>query len=316
MKRKTFLTTAAVPLAATALPQIASAQAQPLNLRVAATANDTYASAYYAQDMGFFTKAGLNVDLQTLNNGATIAAAVVGGTIGIGVSTPIQIANAYIGGVSLVIVAAGSVSSTKVKTLLLCVAKSSGFKSPKDLEGKIVAVNALKSGSEVGLDAWLVQNGIDISKVKVIEANFSQMAVSLLRGAIGGAVMAEPALTQALKDPAIVVFGDPNAAIAPQFVSSCWFSTREFAQQNPEVISRFSRAIYDAQKWANAHQSESAAILAKYAKMDVSMVRSIGRSTYAEQMRIAEVQPFLDAAVKYGTISKPVNALDLVIRNP
>lgn len=314
MNRSLFLTTTSISLAWTAFPQIASAQTQPSSLRVASTANDTYASAYFAQDMGFFTKAGLNVDLQTLNNGATIAAAVVGGTIGIGVSTPIQIANAYIGGVPLVIVASGSLSSTKVKTLLLCVAKSSGFKSAKDLEGKIVAVNALKSGSEVGLDAWLVQNGMDISKVKVIETNFSQMAPSLLRGSIGGAVLAEPALTQALKDPGIVVLGDPNAAIAPQFVSSCWFATREFAQQNPEIINRFTRAIYEAQKWANGHQSESAAILAKYAKMDVGLVRSVGRATFAEQMRIAEVQPFLDAAVKYGTISKPVSAADLLIR--
>jgi NitT/TauT family transport system substrate-binding protein len=314
MNRRSFLATTSVSLVSTAFPQIASAQTQPLNLRVASTANDTYASAYFAQDLGLFTKAGLNVDLQTLNNGAAIAAAVVGGTIGIGVSTPIQIANAYLGGVPLVLVAAGALSTAKVKSLLLCVAKSSGIKSAKDLDGKIVAVNALKSGSEVGLDAWLVQNGMDISKVKVIETNFSQMAPSLLRGAIGGAVLAEPALTLALKDPGIVVLGDPNAAIAPQFVSSCWFSTREFAQQNPEILSRFSRAIYEAQKWANGHQSDSAAILAKYAKMDVALVRSVGRATFAEQMRLAEVQPFLDAAVKYGTIPKPVNAADFLIR--
>ena len=155
---------------------------------------------------------------------------------------------------------------------------------------------------------------MDISKVKVIEANFSQMAPSLVRGSIGAAVMAEPALTLALKDPEIVVFGDPNAAIGPQFVSSCWFATRDFAQQNPEIIARFQRAIYDAQKWANGHQSESAAILAKYAKMDVAAVRAVARSQFAEQLRIAEVQPFLDAAVKYGTIPRAVSAADLIPR--
>jgi NitT/TauT family transport system substrate-binding protein len=221
-----------------------------------------------------------------------------------------------LGGVALVIVAAGSMSSAKVRTLELLVSKTSGFKSPKDLEGKIVAVNALKSGSEVGLDAWLAQSGVDTAKVKIVEMNFSQMAPSVERGAIAGAVLAEPALTAALRDNGVVVFGDPNAAIAPQFVSSCWFATREFAQQNPEAIRRFARAIYDAQKWANTHQADSAAILAKYAKMDVGIVRSMTRAPFAEALRISEMQPFLDAAVKYGTIPRPVAATDLVFVTP
>jgi NitT/TauT family transport system substrate-binding protein len=296
------------------LQRPSSAENQVMDLRLAATANDTYASAYYAQDKGFFSRARLNVNLQTFSNGAAIAAAIVGGAIDIGVSTPISIANAYLHGFPLAIVAAGSLSDAKVRLLLLCISSTSAYKTAKDLEGKTVAVNALKTGSELALDCWLAQGGADISKVKVVETNFSDMGASLERGSIAAAVLSEPALSLALKQNGIQVLGDPNAAIAPRYLNSCWFATREFAQNNSELLRRFNRGIYEAQNWANTHQAESGQILAKYAKLDIDLIRNMARCPYADQLRISDVQPFLDQAAKYGTITRPVSAADLIYR--
>jgi NitT/TauT family transport system substrate-binding protein len=282
-------------------------------LNVAATANDTYASAYYAQDMGFFTRNGLNVDLTTMQSGAAITAAIVAGSIDVGVSTPIAIANAYLRGFPVVIVAAGSLSSASIKALLLCASKTSGIKTAKDLEGKVVAVNALKTGSELGLDAWLTQNGVDPAKVKVVETGFTEMGPAVDRGTVAAAVISEPMLSAALQQNNLQAIGDPNAAIAPQFLNSCWFSTKQFVQTKPEALRRFQKAIYEAQAWGNTHTAQSAVILAKYSKMDVSQVRSMTRSPYAVRLLASDVQPFLDAASKYGALSKPVSAADLIM---
>jgi NitT/TauT family transport system substrate-binding protein len=311
MIRSSFLAASAT-LLASSFPQRALAQGTPLNLRVAATANDTYASAYYAQDLGFFTRAGLNVDLETLNNGAAIAAAVSAGSMDIGVATPVTLANAYIHGLPLVIVAAGSISSAKAPTLVLIVAKNSGIKTAKDLEGKVVAVNALKTGSEVNFDVWLSQGGADVSSVKLIEANFSTMGLSVENGQIAAAVMTEPALTLALRQSKVEVMTDLDRAMGPEFLNSCWFAMKDFAQKNPEAIRRFQAAIYATQKWANSHQSETAPVLAKYSKMDESLVRTIARASYAERMRLSDIQMFLDPAAKFGIIAKPVSAASLV----
>lgn len=313
LSRSRFLGVAAASVAVSR-PFVARAQSAPLNLRVGATANDTYASAYYAQDMGFFTRAGLNVDLETLNNGAAIAAGIVGGALDVGVSTPIAIANAYLRGFPVVIVAAGALGSDKIRALGICVAKASGIKSPKDLEGKIVAVNVLKSGSEVSLDAWLAQGRADPGKVKVVESNFSEMGPALVRGAFAAAVISEPALTEALKAGDVVTLGDPSLAIARQYLLSCWFAAQPFAQANPEAIRRFQRAIYAAQVWANGHQTESGAILAKYAKLDSAALAAMARAPLADQLRLSDIQPFLDAAAKYGTLSRPVAAANLAYR--
>jgi ABC-type nitrate/sulfonate/bicarbonate transport system substrate-binding protein len=72
--RRAWCRIAATALLCTIAPAVS---AQPLlALRIASTPNDTYAKAYFAHDMGFFRKAGLNVELTTMNNRSAISAAV------------------------------------------------------------------------------------------------------------------------------------------------------------------------------------------------------------------------------------------------
>src|ERR1700735_5095906 len=138
MHRSAFIISGAALGAAAAIPQPSAAQATALPLRVAATANDTFASAYYGLDEGFFSRNGLTVDLQTMQNGAAIAAGIVGGAVDIGVATPGTLAIAHLRGVPFVILAAGSLATSKIPALVLCVAKTSPLKAPKDLVGKTI----------------------------------------------------------------------------------------------------------------------------------------------------------------------------------
>lgn len=300
-----------IPLLAAALGAAGSAQSLPV-LRVGATANDTYAEAYYAQDQGFFTKAGLNIELTTMNNGAALAAAIAGGTLDVGVSTPIQIAQAVSRGVPFTLVAAGAINTVGTPAAVICVAKSATIRSAKDLEGSSVAVNALRTSSEELLDAWLAKNGADLAKVHTIEMNFAEMGAALERGTIAAAVISEPALSAALRAHAIKVFANPTAAIADRFLLSAWFTTKQYAAANPAVLARFSSAIYEAARWANAHHDDSALILAKYAKLPPEAVRAITRAPYADALRVGDLQPQLDAGVKFGLLPRPVLGSELV----
>lgn len=314
MDRSSFVLSSIAFAGAAGLPGPASAQAALMNLRVSATANDSYASSYFAQDAGFFTKNGLNVDLQTMNNGPAIAAAVSAGTTDIGVATPVTLANAYLHGLPVTIVAAGAISTVKFATVVLTVAKNSPLAAAKDFEGKIIALNALRTGSEVNLDVWLTAGGADLAKVKIVEMNFSDMGPSLQRGRIDGAVMTEPAITVALQNGQVQVLTDLVRSIASEYVNSCWFAMRAWATANPEPVRRFQHAIYDAQKWANAHHAETAEILAHYSKMDLTLARQMTRSAWAENMKLVDIQTYLDAAAKFGMIPKPIDAAALVYK--
>ena len=66
--------------------------------------------------------------------------------------------------------------------------------------------------------------------------------------------------------------------------------------------------------WANAHQSESAEILAKYSKIDLERVRSMTRITYATTLEPRQLQPTLDVAVRYNQLERPVDARTLIVK--
>jgi ABC-type nitrate/sulfonate/bicarbonate transport system substrate-binding protein len=291
----------------------ANAQAPPV-LRVGLTPNDTYAEAYYALDNGFFQQAGLSVELTTLSNGAAVSAAVASGALDVGVSTPIQLAQAATRGVPFVIVAAGAVNTVKVPAALICVAAGSTIRDAKGLQGKTVAVNALKTSSEELLDAWLEQNGVERTSVHTIEMPFSAMGEALKRGAIDGAILSEPSLSIATKRADVRVLANPTGAVGREFLLSAWFATTQYAQKNRDAMKRFATAIYQTARWANAHHDESAAILAKYAKLDINMIQSMTRAPFADSLRVRDVQPQLDAALKYGLVTRPVAAAEILSR--
>ena len=48
--------------------------------------------------------------------------------------------------------------------------------------------------------------------------------------------------------------------------------------------------------------------------MDVEVIRGMGRCPYADQLRLADIQPQLDVALKFGIIPKAMMAADLVAR--
>jgi NitT/TauT family transport system substrate-binding protein len=307
MIRSAFLV---APLALTVLAR-AQAQTALQSLRVGCNASDTYGSGYFALDKGYFTQAGLNVDLETVSNGAAIAAGATSGALDIGIATPAVLANASLRGLPFVMIAGAGLTTPTARSIHLIVSRTSTLRTAKDLEGKTIGVNGLGIFDYM-LDAWFAQNGADVSKVRLVEVNFSEMATALDRGTLDAAAITEFALTVARKPYAPRIIAEIEASIAPRYLNSAWFTTRDFAQRNPDLVRRFITAIYAAQKWANANQSDSAVILAKYSKIDLDVIRSMTRVPWADALRPSEIQPVLDVAARYGALARPVSAASLI----
>ena len=196
----------------------------------------------------------------------------------------------------------------------MVVGASAPMKSAKDFEGRTVAVNSLRTVSEVGLDAWLTANGADPAKVRVIEMTMPQMGPAIQHGTIDAGIENDPSLSNALKSNGVRIFLDPNLAIAQRFLGSCWFSRLAFAQQNREIVKRFGQAMMLTARWANTHRTESGEILAKYGKFDLNLVRNMARSEFAEELRLADIQPELDAAARFGALARRVQASEIVFQ--
>lgn len=164
------------------------AQSLPV-LRVGAAPADAFAQAWFAQDLGFFNKAGLTVDLQNFNSGTAAASAVVGGSLDIAITTPIPLANAVARGVPFVIFASAAVNTPKAPQALICVRKSGNVRGAADLAGKTIGVNSLKTLLQLGLDVYLTKYNVPTSQVRVVELSLAEAGAAIDRGTIDGAVL-------------------------------------------------------------------------------------------------------------------------------
>jgi hypothetical protein len=66
--------------------------------------------------------------------------------------------------------------------------------------------------------------------------------------------------------------------------------------------------------WANQKRNDaaSAAILAKYVPIDKAALAKMSRTRFAQRLRPAMAQPWIDAYAEFGVIPASFRALDLV----
>jgi NitT/TauT family transport system substrate-binding protein len=300
-------------LGAPLIARAATAQAPPL-VRIGCNATDLYLQPYIAQDKGFFERAGLSASIEAFANGAANAQAVIAAAVDTGPADMIQIANAHNRGIPLAFFAGSGLYSSRRPTIQLCVAKSSTLKSPKDLEGGAIALVALKSLTEAAMREWLRQNGVDGTRVRLYELPYAEMGAALGRGTVTAAFIGEPFLTAA--KAAVRIIASPNDSVASTFYLSAWFARREWIDGNAATLRRLRQAFYDSARYANAHHDETASTLAKYAKVDPELTRSMNRISYATALDPKLMQPVLDVALRYGLIEKAVAAQDLIREIP
>jgi NitT/TauT family transport system substrate-binding protein len=290
-------------------------QAQTLPVvRVALFPSDSSAQVYYAQDLGFFKAAGLDVQLVELKNGAAIASGVAGGAADVGLTNMVSLAIAHERGLPFTILSPGGLALSSAPTNgVLAVAASSPLKTGKDLNGKTIAVDVLGGLPNLAGKAWIDANGGDSKTVKYIELGFPEMTAAVVAGRVDAASM------NLSVDPTIGKPGDPLRtmaivydAVAPKFASSLWFSTTDFTSQHPDAAKKFAAVMKQAAVWGNTHHHESAAILAKYIKQEPEQIERGIRVVYATDNEPALYQPLIDLAVKYGALKAGFSARDIL----
>lgn len=303
LSRPAFLT--ALGCAALVRP----AAAQSAAVRVGAVPVDGFAEAYYAQEMGFFRKNGLNVEITTFNNGSGTTQAVAGGAIDIGISTVTAVANAALHGIPYVYIAGGSLYVSSAPSAVLTVAKDSPVRGAADLVGKTVAISAFRDGTHLAMAAWLTRNNVDPAKVSFVEMPYPTMGPAVQRGTVAAAVIVEPFI--AATSDIVRVFAKPLDALAPEFLLSGWFTTDAWLKANRESARTFVRTIYETARWANENHAKSAEILQKHAKVDDATMQRMARAVYADSLTAAQLDPTLEwsARVKFIERRLPSSAL-------
>ncbi len=309
MKRATALA-GLVASAASAYGSAAFAQSD-VPLRVGTSPSDSFAEGIYAQGGGFFKDAGLNVELVSLANSGALGAALAGGTIDIAVGNVIAVANARAQGLPFAIIAPSAIYTAKEPATVLIAGKTSTVNTAKDFEGKTIATIELRGTMQSSIREWMTKSGADPSGVKFIEAPFTTMAGLVNAGRVDAAMIGEPALTGAR--PLVRVIANPYEAIAPEWYLNVWFANSDWLAKNRATARKFTAAIAKTAAWANGHRAETGVLLQKFLPLTDDVLAKMTRTRFGTaKLNVAEIQPVLDTAAKYGVLKAPVDASTLI----
>jgi NitT/TauT family transport system substrate-binding protein len=295
-------------LASATLPP-AGAQTLP-TLHIATGGKETDAEVFYAADLGFFTKAGINADISVMQNGAAIGSAVASGALQVGSSSTLIIANAVAKGLPFVFIAPGGQYNDATPALALVVPAGSPIQTAKELSGKTIGVLALRGIDQSSAMKWIDDNGGDSAAVKFVEIPPPEMTNALARGTVDAAQLAEPFLSGAAKT--VRVIGKSYGAVAKSWMVAGWFATSDWVAQNPDLVRRFDEAMRMSADWANANPVKAAAILSKYSKANLDRIHTV----YGRTLDAALIAPVIDVGMKYKTLAKPVTPADLIAKLP
>ncbi len=308
MKRRTFTALAA---AAAVLPARLGAQ-QLTTIRVGVPQTQDVVQVLYAQKGGLFAKAGLNVEIVPLVNGAAISAAVAGGSLEIGESSLGGLISGHVRGIPFQLIAPAGIYSSDDPYAAFIVRKDAPYTSGRDLEGKTLASPALRDLDWLANASWIEQNGGKFSAVKSVELPNPSLLPALLEGRIDGYTVGEPWMTRSLDSGKTRVLAKSFGAIAPRFLMTAWFATSDYVEHNRDVIDRFTRALHDATIYANTHKAEIIPMLADYLKLDPALIARTMKGAEGEYLDPALIQPMIDASAKYGLIAHGFNASELI----
>jgi NitT/TauT family transport system substrate-binding protein len=296
MQRRDFLTAGAAASLLLGDARPASSQA-PTPLHLQTIPFDAGSQVFYAKDMGFFTRAGLDVTIDPVGNGPAIAAGVASGAVDIGFSNALSIETAFKKGLPFVFVANSAIYSSAAPTSVIMVLKDSPIKTAKDLNGKTFGVNGLKNIAQYAPSLWIDKNGGDSSTMKFVEIPPAETPAALTQKRVDATFIAEPQITEAKADSRVL--GKAYDVLGEGWMIAGYFTTRQWADAHLDVLHRFQSAMRATSAWANANQDKSADILAKYTRLDPALVRASFRAKFGETLTPAAIQPTIDLAAHY-----------------
>lgn len=259
---------------------------------------------YVANDKGFFAKQGLAATLVPLQGGPRIIEALTSKSVDFGYSNVVSVIVAHSKGIPIVGVSGGPIETDSRHAHALMVSESSPIKTPKDLAGKTIAINALRGLEHVVLREYLQKNGVNADSVKIVEAPVPQMEGALKNGSVDAIQPAEPFVTLALSHKTARILGHPHTEVRPRIIIANYNVRQDWLDQNVETARKFAAALAEANDFIAKNDAEARQILLKYAQIPQDVIGQVVLPESVNRFDQADVQFWIDELVKQGIIDK------------
>jgi NitT/TauT family transport system substrate-binding protein len=289
---------------------------KPATLNVGVIPIADVAPLYLGIKKGFFKEQNLTVNPKLAEGGAAITPAVLSGDFQIGFSNTISLLIAASQGLPVQIISQGVLGGADESEAWadLLVLRDGPIKSPKDLEGKTIAVNTLSNICEVTIKASLEKEGVAVDTLEFTEVEFPDMNAALEAGRVDGACVVEPFVSQGTGPDGQARGIDPfYVRTAPDLTVATYFTTKEYAEQNEDVVNRFVRAMNKSLDFAQANPDLVRKALLDYTEIPPEAAEAITLPQWRTDLSEDTIELLSDLSVKYGLIEEKPD-LDELIR--
>jgi NitT/TauT family transport system substrate-binding protein len=259
---------------------------------------------------GFFAAQGIEINKKTLQSGNDIVLALANnnGDIGYLGWVPMMIASTQ--GIPISAVAASEVEGTSEgdNWQNILVKGDSSIRTPGDLAGKTIAVNALKGVGEVMIKAALKKRGVNPNSVRLLAMPFPTMRTALRNGQVDAIWTPEPFLSQALNlDNARIVMA-PGPVLGKFWPIGGYAALTSWTKRNPALFKKFRAAINRSLTYAQSHPAEIREMLP-------AGTQNVRLPIWSPLIDRAKLRQLAGYTREFGVIAKLPNLTQLVPRS-
>jgi len=238
-----------------------SSSAQKVSVMLDWVPNTNHTGLYVAQERGYFTQQGLNVEILPLAEGGSVEQIVGNGKVQFGISSSEPLAKARSEGIPIVSIAPIIQHDTSGFASL----KKANITRPKDFEGK--KYGSYGSPTDKALIGKLMQtDGGDVSKVEFVEIGDSDFLTLAAKGQVDFAWVFEgwEVIDGRLRGLELNYLPLTNYMQAiPDYYTPVFITNEEMTQKNGDIVKKFLAATSKGYNDAIADPKGTGDILAK-----------------------------------------------------
>ncbi|MGY1688711.1 ABC transporter substrate-binding protein [Geodermatophilus sp. SYSU D01105] len=288
----------------------------PTQIRVGAIPIVDVAALYLGIEQGIFERHDLEVEPFLAQGGAAIVPAVVNGEAQFGFSNITSLLQAEARGVPLGLVAPGpgATGNAEDDFAAVVVPADSPIQSSADLAGKRVAINSINNISDTVVRESVRQAGGDPESVEFVEIPFPDMPAAVSTGQVDAAFAVEPSATVG-ESQGLRRVSAPYTETDDDLTVAGYFTSDQYAAENPDVVQRFADAMIEAQEYAQANPDQVRAVLGTYTQISPEIAQQLTLPTFQSEINRESVEKLLELGEQDGIIEGDVELDNIFVEN-
>ena len=304
---------------AAVLATTVSAWAENTKVRFAYLVADSMLPALYAQDKGYFAALGIDAEFIPVQGGPAVVAAIASGEADVGYAALVPPINGRLNGVPIkIFLQLGKEAEPDHKYVWLVTSAASGIADLAGAKGKKISFNANGGLCELAWRDHLATVGLTIADVEPVVLPFPEQEAALEQGNIDATCTINPFYSSMGANAALGVVtlaAGTLADLSTPLANDGLFATEEWLAANAATPASIAQVMDKARKELLGDPVAMADAAIKFMELTPEAAKTFTLPVVDESMVItaADVQRLLDAMIKTGMQTGPIDGADFVV---